>query len=370
MDAESMLPTYGTILALAVLPIVYGSIRSVQSPSTQAAMSHRDATMFPFIASGALFGLFLAFKFLPKEYVNMILSGYFLFLGAFALRETILPFLVQLSPRTFQSPVNAAFVFKYKTWIDIEFSMQDVYSLIPGLMVVVWYGFTKHWIANNILGLAFSVSAIALMSCGSFRIGCVLLWGLFVYDVFWVFGTPVMVSVATQFDAPIKLVIPRASGGFSMLGLGDIVLPGVLCALMLRFDHARLQPSRKTAGVLGSQHVYFNTIVLFYIVGLATTIAVMHLFQAAQPALLYLVPACTGSVALLAIIRGEWKQLMAYSESSEQGSDAAAAAVSSPKSDSSSTPIAAAGSSSNLAVAGIPERQTSPRRENDRNKTH
>ena len=30
--------------------------------------------------------------------------------------------------------------------------------------------------------------------------------GLFFYDIFWVFGTDVMVSVATKFDAPIKVL--------------------------------------------------------------------------------------------------------------------------------------------------------------------
>lgn len=29
-------------------------------------------------------------------------------------------------------------------------------------------------------------------------------------DIFWVFATPVMVSVAKNFDAPIKLLFPRA----------------------------------------------------------------------------------------------------------------------------------------------------------------
>ncbi len=28
-------------------------------------------------------------------------------------------------------------------------------------------------------------------------------------DIFWVFATPVMVSVAKNFDAPIKLLFPR-----------------------------------------------------------------------------------------------------------------------------------------------------------------
>ena len=32
-----------------------------------------------------------------------------------------------------------------------------------------------------------------------------MLWGLFFYDIFWVFGTDVMVTVAKLADAPIKL---------------------------------------------------------------------------------------------------------------------------------------------------------------------
>ena len=43
----------------------------------------------------------------------------------------------------------------------------------------------------------------------SFTIGCVLLCGLFFYDVFWVFGTDVMVTVARSFDAPIKVLFPK-----------------------------------------------------------------------------------------------------------------------------------------------------------------
>ncbi len=37
-------------------------------------------------------------------------------------------------------------------------------------------------------------------------------------------------------------------------------------------------------------------------------------FEAAQPALLYLVPACLGSSFLTAVIRGEVKEMLAYSE--------------------------------------------------------
>ena len=54
-----------------------------------------------------------------------------------------------------------------------------------------------------------------------------------------------MVSVATKFDAPIKLLFPRAlatedSGPvLQMLGLGDIVMPGLFIAILLRYDFYR-----------------------------------------------------------------------------------------------------------------------------------
>jgi minor histocompatibility antigen H13 len=46
-------------------------------------------------------------------------------------------------------------------------------------------------------------------------------------------------------------------------------------------------------------------------------LAVMIKFEAAQPALLYLVPACLGSSFLTAVTRGEVKQMLAYSEEVE-----------------------------------------------------
>jgi len=40
----------------------------------------------------------------------------------------------------------------------------------------------------------------------------------------------------------------------------------------------------------------------------------MHFFQAAQPALLYLVPACLGSALMTALVRGELSQLFSYAD--------------------------------------------------------
>lgn len=48
--------------------------------------------------------------------------------------------------------------------------------------------------------------------------------------------------------------------------------------------------------------------------GLLVTMGIMHYFKSAQPALLYLVPACIIIPLFLAACRGEFKELWNYSE--------------------------------------------------------
>lgn len=114
----------------------------------------------------------------------------------------------------------------------------ELVTLIIGAVPTIAYFLTKHWLLNNLFGIAFSVVGIKTLVIPNFKIGYLLLLGLFFYDIFWVYGTDVMVTVATSIDAPIKLMFPTGNEEkkFSILGLGDIVLPGVLLALGLKFD--------------------------------------------------------------------------------------------------------------------------------------
>lgn len=70
-----------------------------------------------------------------------------------------------------------------------------------------------------------------------------------------------------------------------MLGLGDIVIPGMFVALALRYDLGR---SADKSPNVSFGKPYFNAAITAYAFGLATTMVVMHTFGAAQPALLYL----------------------------------------------------------------------------------
>lgn len=56
-------------------------------------------------------------------------------------------------------------------------------------------------------------------------------------------------------------------------------------------------------------NLYFNSTFLAYFLGLLTTVFIMHVFKAAQPALLYLVPACLITPIFVALVTGDLKAL-------------------------------------------------------------
>jgi minor histocompatibility antigen H13 len=134
------------------------------------------------------------------------------------------------------------FVFK-KWFIDIELQLTqlDFICLFISCIQMILYVVSKSWIYNNILALIFCIHALQSMFIGNFKNGFALLILLFFYDIFFVFGTDVMLTVAKGINAPIKLLFPKdytdpAKPQFSLLGLGDIVIPGIFVSLCLRFD--------------------------------------------------------------------------------------------------------------------------------------
>ena len=187
-----------------------------------------------------------------------------------------------------------------------------------------------------------------------------------------------MVEVATKLDIPAKMLFPRPDG-MSMLGLGDIVVPGMVIGFALRFDLwrfytrvsqiqvledskndkrrtrassgvASLQGAKKTSGAkkptyrpatghwgarfwTGSSMIrksselkslrgvmcpkpYFHATLIGYVVGMLCTLLVMQVYGHAQPALLYLVPGVLWALWGTALVRGEVGMLWAYSEDS------------------------------------------------------
>lgn len=184
----------------------------------------------------------------------------------------------------------------------------------------------KNWVLNNFLGYSIVVWGISKTKVPNFRIAVLLLTLFFIYDVYFVFGTDVMVSVATKLEVPAKLIMPVVvSREFqtietSILGLGDLALPGIFIALCLRFDlfmfHEKnknhefhhLQPFEKN---------YFTAALIGYFIGLKVTFKIVQIYRTGQPALLYLVPSMLFVVFFTAYRRKELQCLWEYSEVDE-----------------------------------------------------
>jgi minor histocompatibility antigen H13 len=235
-------------------------------------------------------------------------------------------------------------LFSFKTNVRLN----DVIGLLFGIVAVYLYNmYSKAWYLANLLAFGFCYGTIQLMSPTTFWTGSLVLMGLFIYDVVMVFYTPMMISVATKIDAPIKLVLPGPGRG-SFLGLGDVVLPGIMMAIALRFDlylhYVRKQSKSSNSkevtkatyeeptGLWGERFwtsgskettvadaarfpkVYFKASLVGYTLAMIVTITVMRIYNHGQPALLYLVPGVLGALWGTALVRGEWKLMWEYTE--------------------------------------------------------
>jgi signal peptide peptidase-like 2B len=191
------------------------------------------------------------------------------------------------------------------------------------------------------------------------RVASILLMVAFFYDIFFVFISPLIFSKSVMLDVatsggpptadplwcekypndkncqggdplPMLLTIPRLldyQGGSSLLGLGDIVLPGLLLSFAARYD-----ASKSLLGVMGGGNGnlnssyacperklcyncnlcsggYFWPAVIAYAVGLSMANMAVYLMEMGQPALLYLVPCCLGTVLGMGYRRNEIKEL-------------------------------------------------------------
>lgn len=90
-----------------------------------------------------------------------------------------------------------------------------------------------------------------------------------------------------------------------MLGLGDIVIPGIFISLCLKFDIDWFLGKNKPKSFADLKVPYHTASFIGYVVGMLSTYLAMFVFEHPQPALLFLVPTCTLSVVILAAVKGE-----------------------------------------------------------------
>jgi minor histocompatibility antigen H13 len=292
---------------------------SKQLKEDEQVISMSDAKQFPIYASCFLFGFYLIYKVLPKEIFTYIINVYFsitIVLSTSAIFADVIPFS--------EAQNKVLYSIQIPKWLQnileikkFDLSVSRIICMAIAALPVGLYFLTRHWALNNIFAILFTLVALKSLSLSTTKTGLFLLWALFFYDIFWVYGTDVMVTVAKNLDIPIKIVFPylNPEGDFktSMVGLGDLVIPGIFVSLCLKFDFD--QAFAKNPLIKSFSEIelnYFNLAFVGYIYGIIETFLAMFIFEHPQPALLFLVPMCTLPVLVRAFFRGEFTHFLNY----------------------------------------------------------
>mmetsp|Transcript_18345 Transcript_18345/g.27654 ORF Transcript_18345/g.27654 Transcript_18345/m.27654 type:complete len:696 (+) Transcript_18345:10-2097(+) len=236
-------------------------------------------------------------------------------------------------------------------------TLVDLIASILSFSLAIWWlsqhsnpkaGPIGSWILQDFFGICLCVLFLQLVQLNSLKVATMLLGLALCYDVFFVFLTPylfhgqsIMVTVAAgrgpsrdadycdkypddadcaSTQLPMLLMLPEglnSDDGYSMLGLGDIVLPGLLLALAARYDAANriLRNKFVTATQQNRLFVpirkrsYFPLLIIGYAAGLACANLAVAFFDFGQPALLYLVPSTLGLFCLIANSDGTLSEL-------------------------------------------------------------
>ncbi|GAX72854.1 hypothetical protein CEUSTIGMA_g309.t1 [Chlamydomonas eustigma] len=272
---KSQLADVPYFIGLAVTTVYIGAHRSLTTTQRQM-ISIKEGALAPVLASVSLFGCYLVVKFFPGLNLQAFLNAYFWLIGTFALLGSSGPLLRKVAgplgekSQKVQLPEGLLLNEEGDAVTEAEYAPSDIIALFLSLGLATLEVSSNHtnFTLNNLLACLIATDVLQLVGLRSFRTAGLTLVGLLLYDVFWVFGSPavvgdnVMLTVATSeiITGPTRILFPRMPGGvgeaadfdFSLLGLGDIAVPGLLACLALRYDASRAVDMRARAQAAGS----------------------------------------------------------------------------------------------------------------------
>lgn len=281
-------------------------------PSGVVDVSTTSAVLFVVVASCFLI---VVYKLMSSWFIELLVI-LFAIGGVEGLLTCLVSLLSRWFKRTAESFIKVPFfgAVSYLTLIVSPFCIA---------FAAVWARYRDlsfAWIGQDILGIALIITVLQIVRVPNLKVGTVLLGCAFLYDIFWVFISKelfhesVMIVVARgdksgEDGIPMLLKIPRMFdpwGGYSIIGFGDILLPGLLIAFSLRYDWLAKKNLRSG---------YFLWAMFAYGFGLLITYVALNLMDGhGQPALLYIVPFTLGTMLTLGRKRGDLKNLWTIGE--------------------------------------------------------
>ena len=233
--------------------------------------------------------------YLFKKYIVIILNILIGFESWLCVHYATLYFILQIGKKLFSVQKHKELNHKKcKTLFDMT-TYEIVSAIISGFLIM-FYFITRHWIINDIICFCLAFTSLSFIILKSFMLCFICLFSFFLYDTFWVFYSErifkenVMVVAATSIQIPIKIEFPilfsnNPIKNCMLLGLGDILLPGVVIKYCRRFDLIRQKIKPK---IKEMSFYIFN--ILLYFISVALAMIMMFVFNHGQPVLFYISP--------------------------------------------------------------------------------
>jgi len=314
-------PSVGVLWLLALGTIWYGAVRSHQFWADPEETEIKEVSfvqsnkvlLLPILGSVVLILLFFLLDFSITVYILFGIISIIVFSSQFFVFAPLFDYIFE---KFCKDPIG----FKLPKVGFVPISAIAIFIWCGGI-IALWIG-TRHWIVIDAIAVCLAVTQLTMLRLPSFKIATMLLVPFLIYDVFWVFisplffhGTSVMVSVAQRMPPlPLLLKVPRLTDPdyYAMLGLGDIALPGLFMVFLYAVDRQFDREEKITFSNLKDSYLsYFTCSLIEYSLGYIVTIIVLTIMQSGQPALLYLVPFTVGPTAFIAWRRGDlqtmWK---------------------------------------------------------------
>lgn len=181
------------------------------------------------------------------------------------------------------------------------------------LISMILYFYQKNFILNNLLCFNLAFSTTRLITPKNFKTLVIFLFCWILYESYFVYESTKLLYILSSLECPIKVLFPMISGGFSFIGIMDIIVPGVVLAFILKFDCFRVKIDRKNIFDIDEKDtVYFNFVFSSLFVGMLTLYSVLTNTFKPQAFLCYAGISCVLGIAFLAYKRNEIKELNSF----------------------------------------------------------
>ncbi|KAH9504041.1 Signal peptide peptidase-like 2B [Bulinus truncatus] len=287
---------------------------------TQASSPEQQFTVWMVVIWFVLICAVIVLLYFFYDMMVYFFIAMFCLAGSYSLYQCLLPVWSQIVPLSYDIPLHRFPCIKTKV------KLRSFLLYMPCLTLAIFWAIERHaryaWVLQDMLGASFCIFFIQNLRLPNLKVIAVLLVLLLIYDVFFVFITPlitkdgdsIMESVATggsghsKESLPMVFLFPLLGNNplsicrersYSLLGFGDIIIPGLLVSYNAVFDICS-----------NTKMVYYLSSSLGYFLGMVICMISLVLMNSGQPALLYLVPCTLITTVVIALFRRELRKLM------------------------------------------------------------